>query len=79
MCVCVCVDDGDWLASCMCRIRTSPESYCVKIDLENLFLSLCGTEQQVQPRCDNHGKESRKAASWTGRVSSYKLQGNEQL
>lgn len=49
--------------------------------------SLCGDkpenvsiEQQVEPRCANHGKESRKAASWTGRVSLHKpLEGSERL
>lgn len=70
MCVFLCVDDSDGLASCMCRVCMSPESYCEMINLENLFLSLCRIEQQVEPRCDNHGKE--KAASQTGRVSSYK-------
>lgn len=48
----------------------SPESYCEMINLENLSLPLCRTEQQVEPRCANHGRE--EAASWTGRVSSYK-------
>ncbi|MED6285451.1 hypothetical protein CHARACLAT_029487 [Characodon lateralis] len=34
---------------------------------ENHFLSHCSIDQQVEQRCAAHGKESRKAASWTGR------------
>lgn len=70
VCLLVC-NDGNVFASRLCRVRMSPVSHCEMIKLKT-SLSSCSIEQQVEPRCANPGKESRKAASWTGRVSSPK-------